>query len=302
MAINYFISENKDLTPIYKQLILWFKEKQYEVDSAENEHEYLIQARKTGTFRTLTGTNQAFKIKVSWSQNADNKNEFIVETSTGKWVSNLAGAGITAMFTGGITVLTGLAGAGWALVVEANIIDYIENTLKYKKIKNEIETQQFHNIQANANSTNIVQFEEKKENNSEMQNLSSPRSKAEAKVKEEVVKLEIAYKNEILTKDEFESKAKALKLKIERYEIDFAVEEKVSKLEKAFVQGILTEQEYEAKVVQVRDSVEKNILNQRFEEQKLSYIIKLRQAVENGILSESEYEAKIASYQPESIC
>lgn len=99
-----------------------------------------------------------------------------------------------------------------------------------------------------------------------------------------------------------ESKTKELKLKIERYEIDFAVEEKISKLEKAFVQGILTEEEYEAKVVQVRDSVEKDILNQRFEEQKLSYIIKLRQAVENGILSESEYEAKIASYQPESIC
>jgi len=140
MAINYFVSKDKNLGDLYKKLIIWFKEREYVVDAIENDDEYLIQAKKTGTFRTLTGTNQAFKIKICWSHNSENDHEFILETSTGKWVSNLAGAGVTAMFTGGFTVLTGLAGAGWALVVESNIIEYVENTLHYQKIKQEVNT------------------------------------------------------------------------------------------------------------------------------------------------------------------
>ena len=46
MAINYFISQEKDLSNLYQQLILWFKEKQYLVDSVEYKNEYLIQAKK----------------------------------------------------------------------------------------------------------------------------------------------------------------------------------------------------------------------------------------------------------------
>ncbi len=300
MAVNYFISQEKDLSNLYKKLILWFKEKQYLVDSVEKDNEYLIQAKKTGTLRTLTGTNQAFKIKIIWSQDTDN--EFIVETSTGKWITNLAGAGFTAMFTGGFTVFTALAGAGRALVVEANLINYIENTLNYKKIKNEVNFQQEFSTSKNNLTPNInYQDNSNKEQKFELQKSDILRSKAEEKVKEELLKLEIAYQEQVLTKDEFESKKRELELIIERYEIDFAVEEKIAKLEQAFIQGILTEEEYEAKVTQVRNLVEEQIRNQRFEEQKSLYMIKLRQAVEDGILSESECEAKIASYKPENI-
>ena len=296
MAINYFITENKDLSNLYKKLILWFKERQYLVESVETENEYLIQAKKTGTLRTLTGTNQAFKIKIIWAENTEN--EFIVETSTGKWVSNLAGAGFTAMFTGGMTVLTGLAGAGWTLVIESKIIDYIENTLNYKRVKNEVEVQQQF---SNSISNNFAQYNGNKESELKSQNLISSRSKAENKVKEDLLKLEIAYQEQILTKDEFETKKRELEQRITVYEIDFVVEEKITKLEQAFVQGILTEEEYEAKIVQVRHAVENQICNQRLEEQKQSYIAKLKQAVEHGIISESECEAKIASYKPDSL-
>ena len=296
MAINYFISQEKDLSNLYQQLILWFKEKQYLVDSVEYKNEYLIQAKKTGTFRTLTGTNQAFKVKIIWSENTDN--EFIVETSTGKWISNIAGAGFAAMFTGGFTVLTGLAGAGWALVVEANIIHYIENTLNYKRIKNEINPE---NRFSNSIYNSVVQNNKNQEKQANTPNINSPKQKAEEKVREEFLKLEMAYQEQILTKEEFESKRRELELRMEIHEINFAVEEKVTKLEQAFVQGILTEEEYEAKVIQVRNSVEEEIYNQRLEEQKISYSNKLRQAVENGIISESEYEAKMASYKPENL-
>ena len=300
MAINYFITQDKDLSNLYNKLILWFKEKQYLVDSVEKDNEYLIQAKKTGTLRTLTGTNQAFKIKIIWSENTDN--EFIVETSTGKWVSNIAGAGFTAMFTGGLTVFTGLACAGWSLVVEANIINYIENTLKYKRIKNEINfQQQFSNSTYNSIYNSTIQNNENEEQQIKVQKINSPRLKAEEKVKEELLKLDMAYQDAVLTKEEFESKKRKLELRIERYEIDFIVEEKIAKLEQAFVQGILTEEEYEAKVTEVSNSVAAQIRNQRFEEQKLSYILKLKQAVADGILSESECEAKIESYKPDSI-
>jgi hypothetical protein len=45
------------------------------------------------------------------------------------------------MFTGGFTILTGIAGAGWALVVEREILEYMENTLKFKKTKTFNETE-----------------------------------------------------------------------------------------------------------------------------------------------------------------
>jgi|GEM_PF-994073 len=292
MAINYFVSKDKNLGDLYKKLIIWFKEREYVVDAIENDDEYLIQAKKTGTFRTLTGTNQAFKIKICWSHNSENDHEFILETSTGKWVSNLAGAGVTAMFTGGFTVLTGLAGAGWALVVESNIIEYVENTLHYQKIKQEVNT----SIEQLNNSTNIDVVQSQ---NNDLVNLSanSPREKAEQKVNQVIAKLEQAYREGILEKEEFEFKKSNLEAQIENHEIDFIVEEKITKLEQAFVQGILNEEEYESKVSKIRSTVEKQITQRKLEEKNLSRMIKLKQALESGVLTQAEYKAKVEGFQ-----
>lgn len=61
---HYFQTPNPDLSTIHKRLVMWFKEHEFDVNSAESDGEYLIQARKSGALRTLTGMNQAFKIKV----------------------------------------------------------------------------------------------------------------------------------------------------------------------------------------------------------------------------------------------
>ena len=288
MAINYFVSEDKNLNNIYKKLILWFEERQYLVDAVENGDEYLIQAKKIDTFRTLTGTNQAFKTKIYWSDNLENANKFVLETSTGQWISNLAVVGVTAMFTGGFTVLTGLAGlaiAGWALVVENNLIDYVENTLHCRKIKEE----SIASISQSRNPTNanIVQPQ-----NNDLVDL--PRAKAEEKAKQELDRLLKAYQEGILEKEEFEFKKANLESQIEKYEIDFTVEEKILKLEQAFAQGILNKEEYESKVSKIRSTVEKQIGRRKFEEENLCRMIKLKQALESGILTQVEYEAKIA--------
>lgn len=65
MAKNYFVSNNEqDLSSIYRRLIFWFKEKQYELDNTEAEGNFFIQAKKTGKIRTLFGTNSAFQVKI----------------------------------------------------------------------------------------------------------------------------------------------------------------------------------------------------------------------------------------------
>ena len=283
MASHYFIANEVDLNTVYQKLLLWFKTRQYEVDGIESQGEYLIQAKKTGLIRTFTGTNMAFKVRIYWSKNGDRQDEFVVETATGKWISNIAGAGFASMFTGGFTVLTGLAGAGWTMIVENSMIEYMVNSLQCSRIKPELELE--------INSNQPI----KQTININVESNLSPREKAEAKAKAEFQKLESAYREGILNQAEFDAKKTNLEATIERYEIDFTIEAQMAKLEKAFMDGILSEQEYEAKVAQVCHSVETEILNQRLKARKQKHLDKLKQALQQGILSQAEYEAKVAN-------
>jgi hypothetical protein len=286
MANHYFIANNLTLNTIYQKLLLWFKTRQYEVDGIENQGEYFIQAKKTGLIRTFTGTNMAFKVRIYWSKNSDRHDEFVVETATGKWISNIAGAGFASMFTGGFTVLTGLAGAGWTIVVENSLIEYISNTLDCSRIQPESEEIEYDRPT------------EKTINVTAEPHLSA-RDKAEARAKIELQKLETAYREGILERGEFNLKKSEIEAAIDRYEIDFTIENQMTKLEKAFIDGVLNEQEYEAKVAQVCHNVETEILNRRLRAKKQKYLEQLKQALEHGVLSQAEYEAKIANLEDE---
>jgi hypothetical protein len=285
MGKHYFEAKERNIDTIQQRLVLWFKEREYEVNHTEAEGIYLVQAKKTGKLRTLTGTNLAFKIKLYWSDDPSAVNEFIFESTTGKWISNLAGAGVTAMFTGGFTILTGIAGAGWALVVEREILEYMENTLKFKKTKtfNEMER---HSSETSSTLTSSASC-------SGIKNL-SPREKAFQQGQHDLAKLEAALKNDILTEAEFTTKKAALELKIDEYEIEFVVEEQSTKLEQAFVQGILEESEYEAKVMAIQNTVKERIIKEREEKKKACQVAKFKLALENGILSQAEYDVKVA--------
>ncbi len=287
MASHYFIANNINLNTVYQKLLLWFKTRQYEVDGVENQGEYLIQARKTGLVRTFTGTNMAFKVKIYWSKNGDRHDEFVVETATGKWISNIAGAGFASMFTGGFTVLTGLAGAGWTIVVENSLIEYIANTLECSRIRPELELE----IQNDRPTEQTIDVTAEPH--------LSAREKAKAKAKIELQKLETAYREGILDHKEFNTKKSEIEAAIDRYEIDFTIEAQMAKLEKAFIDGILNEQEYEAKVAQVCHNVETEILSRRLKVKKQKYLEQLKQALEHGVLSQAEYEAKVANLEQE---
>jgi hypothetical protein len=290
MAKNYFVSNNdQDLSSIYRKLILWFKEKQYELDNTEAEGNFFIQAKKTGKIRTLFGTNSAFQVKIYWSKDPTVPHEFTLETSTGQWLTNLTGAGVTAMFTGGFTVLTGLAGAGWSLIIENEIIGYVENDLKFKKIKKAEE------LEAGTSATTSPQLIPRNSSQADSIVNSNARKKALEKVAEDLHKLESAFANGILTDTELNVKKLALENKIDEYEVEFLIEEKIDKFQKAFSEGVLNADEYEDKVKDVEESVRKQIFKGRSEKIRTEKIAKLKEALDNGILTEEEYQAKITS-------
>jgi Short C-terminal domain len=192
------------------------------------------------------------------------------------------------MFTGGFTVLTGLAGAGWSLIIENEIIGYVENDLKFKKVKKAEELE----AETATTSPKLIP-----PNSSQADSIvnSNARKKALEKVAEDLHKLESAWTNGILTDTEFNVKKLALENKIDEYEVEFLIEEKIDKFQKAFSEGILNADEYEDKVKDVEEAVRKQIFQGRYEKIRIEKIAKLKEALDNGILTEEEYQAKITS-------
>ena len=273
MAKNYFIAHNfDDLAKVNQEIINWFKAKQYEIKAKTLEERYFIQAKKTGIIRTLLGANLAFKVSIYWSNETRVAQEFIVETSIGKWITNLAGAGFTSLFMGGIPLFTGLANAGWALILEHDLVSYLENTLNLKTV---------------AKIDDIYQATQESD-------LFSARKKAKQQVKQEFDKLEEALKDGIISQQEFENKQATLDEEIAHYEAEFLIEEKIAKLQKAFEDGILNTFEYEQKIKQIHEKVKAEIIDKRQQQKKEAKIAKLKEALENGILTEEEYRQKIA--------
>ena len=281
MAKSYFVlNSDRDLEKVYQSVMLWFKGKQYEVEGVCKQGIYLIQARKTGTIRTLLGTNLAFKIKIYLSsEQVFRQREFIVETTRGKWIQNIAGAGLTALFTGGITIFTGIAGAGWGLVLENELVSYIENDLSYNRVKpkTEVENQDNYSIHTKLEINN------------------PDHQKTLAELEAEINKLEIAFTDEILTEEEFSRKKAILEKKMDDCEVSFVIEEKITKLQEAFSQGILNQTEYEEKVSDLEANIRQKILRERHLQRNKTKIVKLKEALKNGIITQSEFEQKMAN-------
>ena len=218
------------------------------------------------------GANLAFQLNIYWSNEPTVVQEFIVETRIGKWIANIAGAGFTSLFMGGIPLFTGLANAGWALILEHDLVSYLENTLSLKKV---------------AKIDDVYQATQESDS-------FSARKKAEQEVEQELNQLEKALKDGIINQQEFENKQANLDEKIAHYEAEFLIEEKIAKLQKAFEDGILNTFEYEQKIKQIHEQVKVEIIDKRQQQKKEAKIAKLKEALENGILTEAEYRQKIA--------
>ena len=276
MTKNYFVANEQDtLSRVYREVILWFKDKEYEVESTQTGDVYFIQAQKTGVIRTFFGTNLAFKVNIYWSNAPTTPGEFIIETRVGKWARNITGAGLTGMFTGGFTVFTGFAGAGWALVLERDLINNLQNRLGLKRIS---ESQSSSSPSSSSFSTQTIDTQ------SHTESSSNARSRAIAEIKEEINELQSALNQELISQEEFEQKQEQLEEKIDEREVELLIEERTNQLQEAFTKGILDADEYEAKLQSVEQSVR----------EKLQKKQKLKEARDSGILTEEEYQAKLS--------
>jgi hypothetical protein len=291
MAKNYFIVNYADeINLIYREIINWFKNKQYEIESKTIDKQYFIQAKKTNAIRTLLGANLAFQVNLYLAQDSNIERELIIETSIGKWVTNIAGAGFTSLFMGGIPIFTGIANAGWAFLLEAELILYLENTLKIKKVtivdsnpsvsSGSKQKQEIHQPTViDVTATTLNRF--------------TPRDKAEAKIQEDVKKLDQALQYGIIDRLEFNKKKANLEEKADRYEAEFIIEEKMEKLQKAFAEGVLDTIEYELKIKELHELVDDQIIRRRQNDRKAAKLSKLKEALENGILTEAEFHQKL---------
>jgi hypothetical protein len=285
MGKYYFQTPSPNLDAIAKRLVVWFKQHEYEVDSTKDDQCYLVQAKKTGSLRTLTGTNIAFKITLSPSDTPD---EFICDMSTGKWTANIAGAGMTALFTGGVTLLTGAMGAAWTFKVERDIVDFMESTLKFKKIRTEGEPTD--------TAAGTPSDAPRPSTPPPLPSATlSPAELATARVKSEIAKLDDAQRAGILTAEELEVKKREVSAKAGDYEIAILVEQRTVKLKEALSAGILSQAEYDGKVSQLAETIRRDVQQQRQEAQRAEQLAKLTSALEAGILSDDEFKMKAAA-------
>ena len=289
MAKYYFQTPNPDLRTISKRLVLWFKQNEYDVESVEDDSVWLIQAKKTGTFRTLTGTNIAFTLKLYPS---DTPEEFVCETATGQWTANIAGAATTALFTGGLTLVTGALGAAWTMKVERDIVEFMESTLKFRKLRTEGESP------APAAAAAVPSTSAPPPLPTAPTGLAaslSPRQKAEAKVAAEMKALSDAHASGVLDAVEYAAKTKLLQAKVDDYAIEFTIDERSSKLKDALSSGVISQDEYDSKLAAMKIAVADEVKNAEKMAVKAAQIEKLKAARDTGVLSAEEFEKKLTA-------
>jgi hypothetical protein len=290
MAKHYFILKyGVDLEQIQREIINWFKNRQYEVEFKKFDRQYFIQAKKTNPLRTLLGANLAFKVSAYASPHPSNDREIIIETSIGKWVSNIAGAGFASLFMGGIPIFTGIANAGWALILEKELMWHLETTLALTPVATSAD-----GSPASSSSTAPdLKMPQETVIDVTAKSISTARDKAEAAVAEDLKKLQQALSVGIIDRVTFNKKRDKLEEKIDRYEAEFLIEERLDKLQNAFSDGVLDTLEYEKKIQEIHDLVETEIINKRTLKRKNERRKKLKEALENGILTEAEYLQKL---------
>ena len=283
MAKNYFVlNSSRNLQKIYDDVLLWFKGRQYQVEGVVKDGIYIVQARKTDAIRTLLGTNVAFKVKIYLAQ--DNGKEFIIETFRGKWIQNIAGASLGAIFTGGLTYLTGIAGAGWTLIIENELISYLEKNCYLIRVQ----------PVTNSTQDSDVWFPEQS-NHQNTITKTPEQQQIIADLEVEIKKLEIAFTNDILTEVEFNRKKAVLERQMDDYEANFIIENKVKQLQEAFAEGIINQDEYSLKLEKLEAQTRDEILREKYSERNRLKIVKLKEALNNGVITQAEYNKKISS-------
>lgn len=104
MSKKVFTGEKQNFPQLAKDVEGWLRQEGFEVQSGGGDGNFLVQARKQSTWRSLLGNNQSIDVKI-----AGTPENYTIDVDAGAWVKNLAdsgGAGIVAalatMYTLGI--------------------------------------------------------------------------------------------------------------------------------------------------------------------------------------------------------
>ena len=93
MDNRYYPGVEVDVQSLVAELRRLFDEGDYEVQSMQVSHTAVLQARKSGTLRDLTGLSAALTIKITPEHGGTR-----VELGMQKWLDKVAVAGVVAMF------------------------------------------------------------------------------------------------------------------------------------------------------------------------------------------------------------
>ncbi len=245
MAQKQYQGRNIELRKLKKITETWFRDQQYETQSKSGDRDFLIQARKGGTFRTIVGASRAFNITISGSPN-----DFSVNFSIGDWSSNLAAIGIGTLLTGGLFLIGSGLAAGWSKKIEADFLSWMDNTVQFSSRELLADASQIpdQNLSAPAVNEKLEKlraaFEagilSEQEFNDKVGQL-----KTDTSPSDQMDKLNDAFRAGILTETEYKAKKSGIEKNL-----------KLQNLSAALSNGILTQMEYDKKVAEFDEDVE----------------------------------------------
>jgi hypothetical protein len=115
-----FQGKDKDLKQLSQQIEDKLKSEGYKTQSTQAPIGYIIQAQKAGVLRDIITADRAFSILIS-GQSSD----FQVHVGIGKWIQNLAVAGVEFLFISVLFLAVDVPEMLWTRHVENTIIKEI---------------------------------------------------------------------------------------------------------------------------------------------------------------------------------
>jgi hypothetical protein len=281
MAKKTYREKSCDLTCLSKNVDTWFADRGYETQTTSNPDSWLVQARKTETWRKALGASRAFSVVIQGQPK-----EFSVDVGTGEWASNLTAGGVAAILTGGVSLIGSGVATAWSKKIESDLWAYIDNR---------------------------VLFGEKAKSAQEMAVI-----EAQTIMQSKLKQLQDALVSGIIDEATYNAKRAEIEAQTKVQKQDVELEGKLEKLKRAFDAGILNQAEFEmkkaelmrqsasseadTKVAQLKAALDAGVLSQEEFEQKKALIEKelglasklkqLENARDAGIITAEEFEGK----------
>lgn len=112
-----FQDKNKDLSQLAQQIVQYFQNKGYKVQSTTAPLGQVIQAQKAGILRDIITADRAFTITISGQPN-----DFSIHVGIGKLIQNLAVAAVETLLLSALFLAVDVPEMLWTVHVENEIV------------------------------------------------------------------------------------------------------------------------------------------------------------------------------------